>query len=48
MMNVALDKELHRRLAISGLDTNTAMAELIRQAVRDWLDRRKKKVKGRK
>lgn len=47
-MNVALDKDLHRRLAIAGLDTNTAMAELIREAVKEWLKRYQKKTPRKK
>ncbi len=40
VMTVALEQTVHRRLAIAGLDENATMAELIRQAVREWLDRR--------
>ena len=40
VMTVALEQNVHRRLAIAGLDENATMAELIRQAVREWLDRR--------
>jgi len=38
---VALDRNLHRRLARVGLDTNTAINELIRQALREWLRRKR-------
>ena len=37
---VALDRELHRRLAIAAVEDNAALTELVRQAVREWLDRR--------
>ncbi len=39
---VALDRELHRRLAIAAVEDNAAMTELIRQAIREWLDRRER------
>ena len=45
ILSVAFEKNLHRRLAISALDANASMNELIREAVREWLhrhDRRKK------
>ena len=44
---VALEPDLHRRLALAGLDENATMAELIRQAIREWLDRRDRKRRGR-
>ncbi len=44
---VALEEELHRRLAIAALDENAAMAELIRQAAREWLDRRDRQRSSR-
>jgi len=37
---VALDRDLHQRLALAGIHTNTAINELIRQAIRQWLRRR--------
>ena len=40
---VALDRELHRRLAIAAVEDNAAMTELIRQAIREWLDRRERR-----
>jgi len=40
---VALPPDLHKRLAIAALEEGAASAELIRQAVREWLDRRKRK-----
>jgi len=39
---VALERELHRRLAIAAVEDNAAMTELIRQAIREWLDRRER------
>lgn len=38
--NVALEKKLHRRLAIAALDEEAAITHLVREAVREWLDRR--------
>jgi predicted transcriptional regulator len=35
---VALPPELHRRLAITALDENAALAEVIREAVRRYVD----------
>ncbi len=44
--SVALDQKLHRRLAIAAVEDNAAITEVVRQAVREWLDRRAKQ-KGR-
>ena len=44
--SVALDQRLHRRLAIAAVEDNAAITEVVRQAVREWLDRRDKQ-KGR-
>lgn len=38
---VALEKDLHRRLAIAAIDESAAITEIVRQAVSEWLDRRK-------
>ena len=38
---VALDRDLHQRLAIAAVEDNLALTEVVRQAVREWLDRRK-------
>lgn len=38
--SVALDERDHRRLVIAALEDRTVMTELIRQAVRNWLERR--------
>ena len=38
--SVAFDQKLHRRLAIAAVEENAALTELVRQAVREWLDRR--------
>jgi predicted transcriptional regulator len=40
---VALPPVLHRRLAMAALEENAASAELIREAVEEWLDRRKRR-----
>ncbi len=45
--SVALDQKLHRRLAIAAVEENAALTELVRQAVREWLDRRDRMRKGR-
>lgn len=45
---VALSPDLHRRLALAALEENAAAAELIREAVKDYLDRREKKSGGRR
>jgi len=45
---VALDRELHRRLAIAAVEDNTAMTELIRQAIREWLDRRERQRRAKR
>jgi len=37
---VALDRALHRRLALVAVEDNAAATELVREAVREWLDRR--------
>jgi predicted transcriptional regulator len=39
-LNVALDPALHRRLALAALDERASMNELIREALRAYLDRR--------
>ena len=44
---VALRPTLHRRLVLAALEENAASAELIREAVEEWLDRRKRRG-GRK
>lgn len=36
---VALPEELHRRLVVAALEERAASAELIRQGVREYLDR---------
>lgn len=40
---VALPPELHRRLAIAAIDQNAAIAELIRESVRQYLDSHEKR-----
>lgn len=39
---VALPRDLHRQLVIAALDDGAASAEVIRQAVREYLERRAK------
>lgn len=46
--NIALDKTLHRRLAIAALDEGSAITHVVREAVREWLDRRDAKLKSRR
>lgn len=43
---VALPPELHRRLAITALDENAAIAEIIREAIKRYVDAHEKR--GRK
>jgi hypothetical protein len=43
---VALEREVHRRLAIAAIEGHTVMTELVRQAVGEWLERRERKVRG--
>jgi predicted transcriptional regulator len=45
--SVAFDEALHRRLAIAAIEDNAALTELVRQAVREYLDLRDRKRKGR-
>jgi hypothetical protein len=42
---VALDQELHRRLAIAAVEDHAAITELVRQAVAEWLIRREGRTK---
>jgi predicted transcriptional regulator len=42
---VALPPELHRRLAITALDENAAIAEIIREAVQHYIDAHEKRAK---
>jgi hypothetical protein len=36
--SMVLPRELHRRATLTAFDLNWSMAELVRQAVSDWLD----------
>jgi len=45
--SVAFEEELHQRLAIAAVEDRAAITELVRQSVREWLDRREKRRKGR-
>jgi predicted transcriptional regulator len=42
---VALPPDLHRRLAIAALDENAAIAEVIREAVRHYVDAHEKRAR---
>jgi hypothetical protein len=42
-LSVALPVDLHRELALAALDTRIAMNEIIRDAIKLWLDQRKGK-----
>lgn len=46
--SVALDRELHKRLAIAAVEDGAAMTELVREAVTDWLNRRERKGRGKR
>ncbi len=49
MTTVAFPRDLYRRLAMAALDENAAIAELVREAVLEWLRRRDTaRRKGRK
>jgi hypothetical protein len=37
--SMVLPRELHKRAMVTAYDLNWSMAELVRQAVGDWLDR---------
>ncbi len=37
--SVALEKDLHRRLAIAAIEESAAITEIVRQAVSEWLKR---------
>jgi hypothetical protein len=43
---VALREEVSRRLAMAALEDRTVMTELVRQAVDEWLKRRKRTARG--
>lgn len=45
---VALDVDLHRRLAIAAVEDGAALTELVRQAVGQWLDRRTQRRKRKR
>ena len=47
MTTIALPPELHKRLAIAAIEDGAASVELIREAVQEWLDRRKRTKGGR-
>ncbi len=44
---VAFEPSVYRRLQQVSLDENAAITELVRQAVKDWLERRGTRHKGR-
>jgi predicted transcriptional regulator len=44
---VALPPDLHKRLVLAALEEHAASAELIRQAIEEWLSRHKR-TKGNK
>jgi hypothetical protein len=48
LTTVALSRELYKRLRQTGLDLDTTGAELIRQALTEFLDRHDKGVKKQK
>ncbi len=45
---VALPPELHRRLMLAALEENAAAAELIRQAIQEWLGRKRRKRRAKR
>jgi hypothetical protein len=44
---IALEADIHQRLAMAAVEERAAITELVRQAVREWLDRRDRKKKPR-
>jgi predicted transcriptional regulator len=48
LTTVALTPEMHRRLVIAALEEHAASVEVIRDALRDYLDRRDRKRGRRK
>jgi predicted transcriptional regulator len=44
---IALREEVSRRLSMAALEDRTVMTELVRQAVDEWLERRKRTARGR-
>jgi predicted transcriptional regulator len=45
---IALGPDLHRRLAIAALDQNAAIAELVREAIQQYLDAQEKRADRRR
>lgn len=45
---VALRDDMHRRLAIAAIEESTVMTEIVRRALREWLERRSSKRKESK
>jgi hypothetical protein len=43
---LALPPDLHKRLAVAALEEGAASAELIREAITEWLARRKRGQRG--
>jgi predicted transcriptional regulator len=48
LTTVALTPELHRRLVLAALEENAASVEILRDALREYLDRRSKKGNKRR
>jgi hypothetical protein len=46
VFTVALEPELHRRLAIAAVEDRAAIVVIVREAVTDWLERRERKVRS--
>jgi len=44
---VALPANLHKRLAIAGVEERAALTELVRDALTEWLDRRERRRRAR-
>ena len=44
---ISLPEELHKRLKLAAVEDDTTARELIRQAVKEYLDRRGRKRRGR-
>ncbi len=48
VMTVAFPPEMHRQLAIAALDDKASINELVREAVRQYLDSQRKRSRGRR
>ena len=45
---IAMEESLHQRLALAAVEERAALTELVREAIREWLDRRDRARTGRR